>query len=48
MTDEQKILVEKCGGKKQLRIPRHGRGEKILEWILKNIGCEGMDWIHLA
>jgi hypothetical protein len=26
MRDEQKIFVEKCGGKKQLRRPWHGEG----------------------
>jgi hypothetical protein len=42
-----KILVRKRKGKRPLRRPRH-RWEYNVRMDLKEIGWEGMDWIHLA
>jgi hypothetical protein len=40
-------LVEKPEGKRRLGRHRH-RWESKLLWILKEVGCWGMDWIELA
>jgi hypothetical protein len=47
MRDEQEILVEKCGGKKRSG-DLGAEGGKNIKIDLKKIGCEGMEWIHLA
>jgi hypothetical protein len=41
MTNVSKSLVRECKGKRTLGRPRHRRD-------LKEIGWEGVDWIHLA
>jgi hypothetical protein len=45
MRNVNKILVGKPEGKRSVR---RIRWEKNLEMYLKEIWCEGMDWIHLA
>lgn len=42
-----RILVEKPEGKRPLGKPRHVWKDNIKLGIIE-IGCEGMDWIHLA
>jgi hypothetical protein len=42
-----KILVRKPEGKRPLRRPRN-RQEDIIIMDLREIGREGVDWIHLA
>jgi hypothetical protein len=42
-----KILVRKPEGKRSFGSPRH-RCEGNIKMDLREIGCEGMDWIHLA
>jgi hypothetical protein len=42
-----RLLVGKHGGKRPLG--KHGvDGQIILRWILRKLGCGGMDWIKLA
>jgi hypothetical protein len=42
-----KILVGKSGGKRPLR--RLGIGWEVnIRMDLRKIGCEGVDWVHLA
>jgi hypothetical protein len=47
MKNTYKILVEKSEGKRPLRIPRRRREDNIT-MFLKEIGREGVDWIHVA
>jgi hypothetical protein len=42
-----KILVRQPEGKRPLGIPRH-RWEDNIRMDLREIGWEGVDWIHLA
>jgi hypothetical protein len=47
MRNSYKILVEKPEGKRLLGRP--GRGwEDNIRMDIREIGCEGVDWIHLA
>jgi hypothetical protein len=41
------ILVSKCEGKRQFGRPRRIREDNI-KMDLREIGLEGVDWIHLA
>jgi hypothetical protein len=45
--NEYRIFVEKPGGKKPLRRPRH-RWEDYIKMDLKEIEWGGLDWIDLA
>jgi hypothetical protein len=45
MRNSYKVLVGKSEGKKQLGRPRCRWEDTIIE--LKEIRCEGVDWIHL-
>jgi hypothetical protein len=47
MTDVYKILLGKPEGKRPLGKPRR-RWEDNTELDLKEIACEGVNWIHLA
>jgi len=47
MKNAYKILVRKPEGKRLLRRPRH-RWEDNIRTDLKEIGCEGVDWLHVA
>jgi hypothetical protein len=47
MRDTEKSLVVKPEGKGPLEEPRH-RCENNIKMDLKEIGWEGMDWIHLT
>jgi hypothetical protein len=40
------ILVGKSEGKKLLRRPRHGWEDTKTD--IREVGCEGVDWIHVA
>jgi hypothetical protein len=42
-----KILVRKPEGKRPHRGPRH-RWEDNMKIILRDVGWEGVDWMHLA
>jgi hypothetical protein len=42
-----KVLVGKCEVKRPCRRPRH-RWEGNIKMDLRDIGWEGVDWIHLA
>jgi hypothetical protein len=46
MRNTYKILVGKPEGKRLLGRPTHGR-ENNIKMKLKDIGVEGVDWIHL-
>jgi ribosome biogenesis protein Nip4 len=45
--NKYKILVEKPEGKSPLEKPRR-RGEDNIRRCLRQIGCEVVDWRHLA
>jgi hypothetical protein len=47
MRNAYRILAESSEGKTPLRRPRH-RWEGDIKIDLKEIGWEGVDWIHLA
>jgi len=47
MRNAYKILVEKFEGKSPLGIPRR-RWEDNIRTNLREMGWEGMDWIHLT
>jgi hypothetical protein len=47
MKNAYKILVRKPEGKRLLKRPRH-RWEDNIRTDLKEIGCEGVDWLHVA
>jgi hypothetical protein len=47
MRNIYKILVKKCEGNRPLERPRH-RWENKIRLDLREIGWEGVDWIHLA
>jgi hypothetical protein len=47
MINAYNILVGKPKGKRPLRRPRH-RWEDNIRMDLREIGLEGVDWIHLA
>jgi hypothetical protein len=47
MRNAYKILVRKPKWKRPLRRPRH-RWEDDITMDLRQIGWEGVDWIHLA
>jgi len=42
-----RVLVGKPVGMRPLERPRH-RWEDNIKMILREVGCEGMDWIDLA
>jgi hypothetical protein len=42
-----KIVIRKLEGKKPLRIPRH-RWKNNIRMDFREIGWEGVDWMHLA
>jgi len=42
-----RVLVEKCGGKRPLERPWRG-WEDNFKTDLQEVGCGGMNWIHLA
>ena len=46
-TDVYRVLVGKLEGKKQLGRPRR-RWKDNIKMCLREVGCEGMDWIELA
>jgi hypothetical protein len=47
MIDVYKILVGKSEGKRPLRQPRH-RWEDYIKMDIREIGWEGVYWMHLA
>jgi hypothetical protein len=47
MRNEYKILIGWPEGKRPLRRPRY-RWEDNIKMGLREIGCVGVDWIHLA
>jgi hypothetical protein len=47
MRNAYKILVRKPEGKRLLRRPRH-RWEDNIGMDLREIGWEGVNWMHLA
>jgi hypothetical protein len=47
MNSAYKTLVEKPEGKRTLVRPRH-RWEDNIKLDLREIGLEGVDWLHLA
>jgi hypothetical protein len=47
MRKAYRIVVGKCEGKGPLQISRR-RWENDIKMELKEIGCEGVNWVHLA
>jgi hypothetical protein len=47
MRNAYKILVGKLKGEKPPRRPRH-RWEDNIRLYLREIGCKGVDWMHVA
>jgi hypothetical protein len=48
MDEKYNIFVRKPEAKRLLRIPRYRLQDDKIRMDLREIGWEGMDWIHLA